>query len=93
MVLFYEVETEERARVTTIHYKPELLTLEAKSRGVEVDQLPVKPVLGSGEREVLYMNPQTDELWYEVINKSHPVEEEVKSIKETVDMLILDSLL
>lgn len=68
LVFFGNQESEERAKVTNIHYKPELLNSIQRDKGIEIDNIP-QPEKQEGKSAVLYVNPKTSDLWYEYVDK------------------------
>ena len=52
----------------SIHYQPELLTLEEKSKGIELQELPTPEII-VGKRTVLKGDLSTGQAWYEYIDK------------------------
>ena len=94
MILFTTVETEYRAKVASIHYKPELLQAEVLAKGILVDAVPEEPKQ-EGKTQVLYINPTTEEMWYEYIDKPLSSEERLEnrlSLLEDKINLILENL-
>lgn len=62
-LLFTEKESEIRLKVTTIHNFPQLLSADDRSKGIEVNDLPIRDMTkGSAD---LFINPITMEMWYE----------------------------
>jgi len=66
MLLFVENINETKAKVFTIHYRPDLLTDEQKLNGILVDTIP-EPQQIANQQATLYINPTTKELFYEYI--------------------------
>ncbi|MFS1511761.1 hypothetical protein VQL36_04890 [Chengkuizengella sp. SCS-71B] len=91
MLVFYERETAERGKVGVIHHQPHLLPASKRAEGIEVESIP-EPIKEQGKRGVLYVNPLTSELWYEYVDVPLTTDEELENLKETVDMILLDSL-
>lgn len=60
-LVFYEPESENRGRVTLIHYMPEQLSTAMREQGIEVAQIP-KPQEIDGKVAILYINPVTKEM-------------------------------
>jgi len=60
----YSQTSEERAKVTLQHFKISLLDEETLNSGLLVESIPT-PEFVEGKEAVLYVNPQTKELWYE----------------------------
>lgn len=50
--------------VYSIHYQPDLLTSEARARGMYVESIPT-PEPTPNQSYALYHNPIANELWYE----------------------------
>jgi len=84
-------ETEDRARVGIIHYKPERLAKAQRQAGITLDiteqDIP-RPKRRRGESAMLYFNPQTREFWYEYAARSLTQEELLESIVERLDAVI-----
>lgn len=80
-LLFIEKETETKAKVTTIHYKPELLSGEQRAKGIEVDNIPDAEEQ-QGKSAVLYYNPKTNELFHEYVDRPLTEEERLTRIEE-----------
>ena len=74
MLLFTEPISKERARVTSIHFKPELLSTEQVSRGISVNSVP-EPGLIKGKMAVHYVNPLTKKQWFEYVDRPLTQEE------------------
>lgn len=47
------------------HYQPEILPEEFRKKGVWVDEIPARPPRRLDEVPVMYVNPETGEVWYE----------------------------
>lgn len=62
--LKYEIETDVRAKVLLIHNYPDELDVAFKAQGILVDSVPV-PNAPTGKVPSLYINPKTNEMWYE----------------------------
>lgn len=90
-VLFYELVSEDKGRITATHNKPELLNEEEKADGLMVDIVP-EP-LENGMAATLYCKPSTGELHYEYTEKQATSSEE--SLREKVDLMqaALDELI
>lgn len=77
--LFYENETEIKGRVTLTYGvtpPPNLLSIPH----VEVENIP-DPERIAGKNAMLYVNPQTGELWYEYTDRPLTPEEEMVQLK------------
>ena len=87
--LFHESVSEGKDRVTVIHYKPELLSAEQKKAIIliENEALP-KAEDRPGKRAVLYVNPQTKELWHEYEDRPPTQEELLTEISQKLTTLI-----
>lgn len=105
----FEKVTEDNARVVSENYSYESLSDDVKEElqatGGYPVHLPEKPILSENERAVLYTNPQTKEVWYEV-EESLPYVDPAKEIdmlrqenqafrqsQYEQDMLIMDMML
>lgn len=72
--IFYEKETETKARVFLIYnVEPPQELLDTKEY-IEVPVVPT-PTRKEGKSAVLYCNPETKELWYEYVNRPLTSEE------------------
>lgn len=91
--VFYQKEDENIARITTIHNKPEILSKEEKSKGIEIadNAVPTKPALQNGQYRVLLMDLNTKELWYEIrerlLSPEEETNKEVKEMKSKIDSM------
>ena len=89
IALFHEPVSAGKNRVGVIHYKPERLTAEQKAKAIliENEALPKaedRPRKGA----VLYLNPQTKELWYEYEDRLPTQEELLTEISQKLTSLI-----
>ena len=66
-LVFYKEEAADRGKVTFVHYNPERLSAQERALGISVDAVPEFDRL-SGKSVVLYINPQTGDLWYEYVD-------------------------
>jgi hypothetical protein len=88
VIILYESETEERARITTIHYMPDDpvhgLPEEVKARGIRVQKeaIPPEPVPPIGKYVIGYINPTNGDIWYEFFDRPLTKDEEVELLKE-----------
>lgn len=80
MILFYEKESDIRARVYSIVNDLDSLTEDEKSKGVLVDELPEK-IEKPGEFGRYYINPKTNEIWVEYEQTDLTQEEEMSILK------------
>lgn len=67
MFLLFEKYSETRAKVTTIFYSQ--IPEDVLSLGISVDVIP-EPQPGENQTSTLFVNPNTNELWYEYKNIS-----------------------
>jgi hypothetical protein len=86
--LRYEEESPTRGKVTFQHFQPNLLTSEQKQGGIEVYSIP-DPVYQDGKTPILYINPETFELWYEYVDRPLTQEEEIKNLKQQNAQIML----
>ncbi|NPV52232.1 MAG: hypothetical protein HPY71_01765 [Firmicutes bacterium] len=87
-MLFYETESDTRGRVMLIHYMPEQLTEEERSKGISVDIVPDPPQPVKGKSHVLYVNPQTGETWYEQVDRLLTQEEQMEDLRsQNLDLM------
>jgi hypothetical protein len=77
-------ENDTRARVNLIHYFPSELDHGILEQGALVDTIP-EPDHIPGKGAVLYINPQTNELWYEYVDD--PVSADLETLKADNQML------
>lgn len=66
-LVFYKAEAADRGKVTFVHYNPERLSAQERALGISVDAVPEFDRL-SGKSAVLYINPQTGDLWHEYVD-------------------------
>lgn len=85
-LVFYEKETDTRAKVTLIHYQPDLLDEERRAEGIEVENIPEKENL-KGKTALPYINPETAEFWYEYIDRPLTSEEVAEEYQNEVDSI------
>lgn len=78
----YIAEAEDRARVTLMDYRPDLLSEEELQEGVVIDYEPAKDV-PAGKEAVLYVDPTTSRTWFEIADRPLSPEEEIRNLKET----------
>jgi len=72
--LFVEPVSKTKAKVTAIHYRPDLLTDKQKAKTIEVEMVPEAEQL-KGKTAQLYINPETKEMWYEYTDRPLTQEE------------------
>ncbi len=65
-------------RVTYQHFAPEELPEELKAKGLLVEQIPEPPIVEKYKVPVLYINPETLEMWYEQEPRSLTTEEQLE---------------
>ncbi|MBA7465932.1 hypothetical protein ES707_01104 [subsurface metagenome] len=89
IALFHEPVSAGKNRVGVIHYKPERLTAEQKAKAIliENDALPKVDILPA-KSAILYLNPQTKELWYEYEDRPLTQEELLTEISQKLTALI-----
>jgi hypothetical protein len=91
-LLLFEKETDTKARVVLVHYMPddpkEGLPEDVRAQGIMVDNLPELPLPQRGKTPVLYCNPQTLEVWYELVDRPLTQEEMIQEQNEKIDLLI-----
>lgn len=81
-------ENDTRARVNLIHYFPSELDHGILEQGALVDTIP-EPDHIPGKGAVLYINPQTKELWYEYVDlpkDENTLARELEETKAKLDM-------
>jgi hypothetical protein len=91
MWLIYEKETDTRAVVALLTHQP---TEEQKLNGFPVNDAPDVPYQ-IGKISVLYTNPQTQELWFEYVDRPLTIEEQFVKQQERIDLMqsALDDLI
>jgi len=67
-LFFVQNEAPDRAKVLSIHYKPELLSPEQVAAGIMVDEK-LEPQIQPRKIGILYINPLTLTQWYEYIDR------------------------
>jgi len=91
VILFVKSKEGNKQKVSGIHYKPHLLKTIDKERAIEVDQVPQVPHEKSKYNHVLYVNPQTKEMWYEyTLTDQQVINKEVKEENEMLKAMIAD---
>lgn len=93
IALFVYAESPTRARVDRIHYKPELLSDEKKAGAYLVDTIPVAESMPR-KAGILYLNPETMELWYEYVDRPLTTEENLSDMMakiKGVEQLVIHS--
>jgi len=70
------------------HFKPERLTDEQKAQAIMVEDEPEMPAAVKGKLFVLYIKPETKEMWYEGKDRSLTQEELLAEISEKLTQLI-----
>lgn len=89
-VIFYEKETDTRGRITLIHNQPyhekHGLSEERIKEGIEVDSVP-KSDNKEGKKAVVYINPQTKEIWYEYEDKKLSEEDRISELEKRIKEL------
>jgi len=68
-VIFYEKETEERARVMLVHSMPEQLSAKRIAEGIEIETVPDPPEVAFDEVALPYCNPVDKTMWWEVTKR------------------------
>lgn len=80
--LFYELETETRARVYAINTNVDgSLTEEQKEKAVIVDELPPEE-FKVGKYTDFYVNPRTKKVWIEYKDRELTPQEEIDQLKQ-----------
>ncbi|WP_035296233.1 hypothetical protein [Brevibacillus thermoruber] len=84
-----------KARVEVIHYQPQYLPPEVIEKGIIVDEVP-DPNPPANKVGILFINPQTQEMWYEYVDRPltpeeriAQLEEQLRITQEAVDALLL----
>jgi hypothetical protein len=92
-LLLYEWVDENKAKVSLIHFMPddpnEGLADDVKAGGITVAELPEPPDPQDGKTAVLYCNPMTSEVWYELENRPLTADEqrgqETKQLRQRIE--------
>lgn len=91
LVLFDKI-TDERASVNLIHNMPDDpehgLPDNIKNKGIYVDSIPENLPIKKGTNQVLYINPLTEEMWYEYVDRPLSPEEVQQEVNEKIDLLL-----
>lgn len=81
-IVFSEPIDATKSRVTMVHYQPELLTDEEKIGGVTIATIPA-PQPPAGQAPIMYLNPQTNEIFYEYVEIAlSPQEQKDKEVSD-----------
>ena len=94
-LLRYEWVDENKARVSLTHFMPddpkEGLPDDVKAKGITVKELPEPPEPQRGKSAVLYCNPMTSEVWYEVedrpLTADEQREQKNEELKQRIEVL------
>ncbi|MFB7813704.1 hypothetical protein ACWGPW_06160 [Paenibacillus chitinolyticus] len=77
----YTSGAKDKARVTIIDYRPDLLSEEELQDGIVIDYEEAKEV-PSGKQAVLYVNPLTGLVWYELEDRPLSQEELIRFLQK-----------
>lgn len=94
--VFYNLESKGRGKVNLIHNAPEQLSTEELAKGLQVETMPPKPTkVPVGTNVVLYINPETKEMWYEFESRPLNQYEQIQEIQQKLELTqkALDELL
>ncbi|MEY9093239.1 hypothetical protein [Paenibacillus sp. RC84] len=80
----YTSEAEDRARVSLIDYRPDLLTEEELQDGLVIDYEEAKDV-PAGKAAILYVNPLTGLAWYELEDRPLSQEELIRLLQKELE--------
>ena len=85
IVVFYEKETDTRAKITMIHNQPyddkNGLLQKQIDKGIEIDSMPTQEQI-EGKQTLPYVNPKTKEVWYEYTDRPLTVEERLNRLEK-----------
>lgn len=84
--LFYEKETDIKAKVMLIYYETPPKELLDGGNYIKVENVP-EPRQVKGKSILPYCNPETKEVWYEYVDKPLVLEEQLKELQEQVNAL------
>ena len=79
--LFYEKETETRAKIMLIYHVEPPRELLDNGNYITLNELPTPEII-EGKTELPYCNPQTGEFWYEYIDRPLTEEEKIELLKK-----------
>jgi hypothetical protein len=82
--MLYEIVAENKARVTLIHNRPDMLPADMVAQGLEVEELPTVDETLTKKEAVLYVNPATKETWYEYQDRPLTPEEQLQADMGTI---------
>lgn len=85
----YNPESDTRGKVTFIHYNPVLLSDQEKLTGIMLESSIPQAEVQAGKIAILYINPETNELWYEYEDRPLSPEEEITSLKAQNAQIVL----
>lgn len=83
-LVFYDKETNTRGEVILIHNQPELLTPERRAEGIQIEVLPEEREM-VGKKSVLYVNPETAEVWWEYKDRPLTMKEMVADYEKRLE--------
>lgn len=84
--LFYEKETDIKAKVMLIYYETPPKELLDGGNYITIEDIP-EPEQVKGKSALPYCNPQTKEVWYEYVDKPLSSEEQLKELQEQINAL------
>lgn len=84
--LFYEKETDTRAKVMLIYYETPPKELLDGGNYITIEDIP-KPEQVKGKAALPYCNPQTSEFWYEYVDRPLTSEEQSEELQDQVNAL------
>ena len=90
IVVFYEKETDTKAKITMIHNQPHDnkngLPREQIDKGIEKTEMPIKEDK-RGKIALPYINPRTGEIWYEYVDRPLTEEERLNNLEARIEKL------
>lgn len=84
--LFYEKETETKAKVVLVYNIEPPKELTDKGNYIILEVVPESSII-KGKSALPYCNPQTDEFWYEYIDRPLTSEEQSEELQDQVNAL------
>jgi hypothetical protein len=86
IAFFVQRESDTRAMVLNIHYKPKTLSSDKLSGAILVESK-LEPVEQAKKLAVLYVNPQTLKQWYEYVDRPATTEEKLADMSTELAVL------
>ncbi len=84
--LFYEKETNTRAKVVLIYHVEPTEELLNNGNYIRVENVP-EPIQVKGKSALPYCNPKTKEVWYEYVDKTITEDDKIAELEKQVNAL------